>query len=209
MGYDSFYCKYVKVALDTILSVVFLLLFWWLYALIALAVKIDDPSGPVIFKQERLGKHGKVYWMYKFRTMCVGAEHTGSGVYSNDHDDRVTRVGRFLRKSSLDELPQLINVLSQKMGIVGFRSPMIYHPWVWEKYTDEQRHMFDVRPGITGWAQVHGRRTVEWNRRIEMNCWYADHVSLWLDIKILFMTVFKVLANKDNENIGETVGAGK
>ena len=119
MGYDSFYCKYVKVALDTILSVVFLLLFWWLYALIALAVKIDDPSGPVIFKQERLGKHGKVYWMYKFRTMCVGAEHTGSGVYSNDHDDRVTRVGRFLRKSSLDELPQLINVLSQKMGIVG------------------------------------------------------------------------------------------
>ena len=147
--------------------------------------------------------------MYKFRTMCVGAEHTGSGVYSNDHDDRVTLVGRFLRKSSLDELPQLINVLSQKMGIVGFRSPMIYHPWVWEKYTDEQRHMFDVRPGITGWAQVHGRRTVEWNRRIEMNCWYADHVSLWLDIKILFMTVFKVLANKDNENIGETVGAGK
>ena len=209
MGYDSFYCKYVKVALDTIISVVFLILFWWLYALIALAVKIDDPSGPVIFKQERLGKHGKVYWMYKFRTMCVGAEHTGSGVYSNDHDDRVTRVGRFLRKSSLDELPQLINVLSQKMGIVGFRSPMIYHPWVWEKYTDEQRHMFDVRPGITGWAQVHGRRTVEWNRRIEMNCWYADHVSLWLDIKILFMTVFKVLANKDNENIGETVGAGK
>ena len=205
MGYNSFYCKYVKVALDTIISVVFLILFWWLYALIALAVKIDDPSGPAIFKQERLGKHGKVYWMYKFRSMRVGAEHTGSGVYSNDHDERVTRVGRFLRKSSLDELPQLFNVIYQNMGIVGPRSPLTYHPKRFNEYTSEQRHMFDVRPGITGWAQVHGRKTVEWNKRIEMNCWYADHVSLWLDIKILFMTVFKVLANKDNENIGETV----
>lgn len=204
MGYDSFYCKYVKVVLDTLISIIFLLLFWWLYVLIALAVKIDDPSGPVIFKQERLGKHGKVYWMYKFRTMCVGAEHTGSGVYSNDHDDRVTRIGRLLRKTSLDELPQLWNVLCQQLSIVGFRSPLTYHPWALSKYTEAQRHMFDVRPGITGWAQVHGRRTVEWNKRIEMNCWYADHVSLWLDIKILFMTVFKVLANKDNENIGET-----
>ena len=209
MGYNSFYCKYVKVALDTIISVVFLALFWWLYVLIALAVKIDDPSGPAIFKQERLGKHGKVYWMYKFRSMRVGAEHTGSGVYSNDHDDRVTRVGRFLRKTSLDELPQLWNVICQQLAIVGPRSPLTYHPKRFDEYTSEQRHMFDVRPGITGWAQVHGRRTVEWNRRIEMNCWYADHVSLWLDIKILFMTVFKVLANKDNENIGETVGAGK
>ncbi len=205
MGYNSFYCKYVKVALDTIISVVFLALFWWLYVLIALAVKIDDPSGPAIFKQERLGKHGKVYWMYKFRSMRVGAEHTGSGVYSNDHDERVTRVGRFLRKSSLDELPQLFNVIYQNMGIVGPRSPLTYHPKRFNEYTSEQRHMFDVRPGITGWAQVHGRKTVEWNKRIEMNCWYADHVSLWLDIKILFMTVFKVLANKDNENIGETV----
>ncbi len=193
MGYNSFYCKYVKVALDTIISVVFLALFWWLYVLIALAVKIDDPSGPAIFKQERLGKHGKVYWMYKFRSMRVGAEHTGSGVYSNDHDDRVTRVGRFLRKTSLDELPQLWNVICQQLAIVGPRSPLTYHPKRFDEYTSEQRHMFDVRPGITGWAQVHGRRTVEWNRRIEMNCWYADHVSLW----------------KDNENIGETVGAGK
>lgn len=205
MGYNSFYCKYIKVAVDTIISVVFLLLFWWLYVLIALAIKIDDPSGPVIFKQERLGKHGKVYWMYKFRTMCVGAEHTGSGVYSDDQDERVTRVGRFLRRSSLDELPQVFNVLKQEAGLVGFRSPLLYHPWTWDEYTPEQRHMFDVRPGITGWAQVHGRRTVEWNKRIKMNCWYADHVSIWLDILILFMTVFKVLANKDNENIGETV----
>ena len=119
MGYNSFYCKYVKVALDTIISVVFLILFWWLYALIAPAVKIDDPSGPAIFKQERLGKHGKVYWMYKFRSMRVGAEHTGSGVYSNDHDERVTRVARFLRKTSLDELPQLWNVICQQLALAG------------------------------------------------------------------------------------------
>ena len=119
MGYNSFYCKYVKVALDTIISVVFLILFWWLYALIALAVKIDDPSGPAIFKQERLGKHGKAYWMYKFRSMRVGAEHTGSGVYSDDHDERVTRVGRFLRKTSLDELPQLWNVICQQLALAG------------------------------------------------------------------------------------------
>lgn len=205
MGYESFYCKYIKVALDTLIALAVLLLFWWLYLLIALAVKLDDPSGPVIFRQERLGKHGKVYWMYKFRTMRVGAEHTGSGVYSDDHDERVTCVGRFLRRTSLDELPQVFNVLKQQIGWIGFRSPLTYHPWPWDEYTPEQKHMFDVRPGVTGWAQVHGRRTVEWNRRIEMNCWYADHVSLWLDIRILFMTVFKVLANKDNENLSETV----
>ena len=137
--------------------------------------------------------------------MCVGAEHTGSGVYSDDHDERVTRVGRFLRRSSMDELPQLLNVLRQDIGLIGFRSPLTYHPWPWEEYTQEQRHMFDVRPGITGWAQVHGRRTVDWNKRIEMNVWYADHVSFRLDVKILLMTVFRVLENRDNENNGETV----
>lgn len=119
MGYDSFYCKHIKAALDTVLALVFLALFWWLFVLIALAVKLDDPSGPVIFRQERLGRHGRVYWMYKFRTMRVGAEHTGSGVYSDDRDERVTRVGRFLRRSSLDELPQLVNVVKQQSALVS------------------------------------------------------------------------------------------
>lgn len=182
-----------------------LMLFWWVLAIVALAIKIDDPAGPVLFKQERLGKNGKVYLMYKFRSMRVGAEHTGSGVYSNDHDDRVTRVGRFIRKTSLDELPQLFNVLKLDCSLVGFRSPLTYHPWPWEEYTDEQKKMFRVRPGITGWAQVNGRKTVEWNRRIELNVWYSEHVSFWLDVKILFMTVFKVLRNEDNENVGATV----
>lgn len=205
MGKDSIYCRYIKVAIDWMLALLGVICFFWLYLIIAAAIKIDDSAGPVLFKQERLGKHGKVYWMYKFRSMKVGAEHTGSGVYSDDHDDRITRVGHFLRKSSLDEIPQLFNVLKLDCGLVGFRSPLTYHPWSWDEYTEEQRKMFDVRPGITGWAQVNGRKTVEWNRRIELNVWYAENVSFLLDVKILLMTVFKVLRSTDNENVGETV----
>ncbi len=205
MGSKSIYCKFFKPTIDWLLAVLALLLFWWLYLLIALVIKLEDPKGPVIFKQKRLGKHGQVYWMYKFRSMKVNAEFTGSGVYSNDKDDRITKVGRVLRKTSLDELPQLFNVLLGQLAIVGPRSPLTYHPWPLEQYTPEQMHMFDVRPGITGWAQVHGRKTVEWHKRIELNVWYAEHVSLWLDLKILFLTVFKVLSNADNENDGATL----
>ena len=89
--------------------------------------------------------------------------------------------------------------------MIGFRSPLTYHPWSWNEYTEEQRKMFNVRPGITGWAQVNGRKTVEWHKRIELNVWYAEHVSFFLDLRILFMTVFKVLINADNENVGETI----
>ena len=159
----------------------------------------------MIFKQQRLGKGGKVFWIYKFRSMCVGAEKTGSGVYSGKGDARVTKVGRIIRATSIDELPQLINILKGDMSIIGPRPPLTYHPWPVEEYTQEQFRMFELRPGITGWAQTHGRKDVEWNKRIELNVWYVDNVSLWLDIKILFMTVFKVLANADNENTGETV----
>jgi sugar transferase EpsL len=202
---DTFYVKYVKCTLDRVLGAAGLLLFWWLYLIIAIAIKVDDPKGPVIFKQERLGKNGKIYWMYKFRSMRVGTEHTGSGVYSDRKDPRVTRVGRFLRSTSLDEIPQLWNLVKGDMSLIGFRSPLTYHPWRWEEYTEEQRKMFALKPGITGWAQVNGRRTVEWNRRIEFNVWYAEHVSFLLDLKILFMTVIKVLKKLDNENVGETV----
>ncbi len=137
--------------------------------------------------------------------MCVGAEQTGSGVFSGKGDARVTKVGKILRATSLDELPQFFNLLKGDMSLVGPRPPLTYHPWTWDKYTDEQKRMFDVRPGITGWAQVNGRKDVEWNKRIKLNVWYVGHVSLWLDIKILFMTVFKVFSNADNENKGATV----
>ena len=203
------YEKYVKRVLDVFLSFTGMALFCWLYLLLALAVKMEDPQGPVLFRQERLGRYGQRYWMYKFRSMRVGAEHTGSGVYSGKGDPRVTRVGRILRATSLDELPQLWNVLRGDMSLIGFRSPLTYHPWPWEEYTAEQRKMFSVRPGITGWAQVNGRKTVEWNRRIELNIWYAQHVSFRLDVKILFLTVWKVLARQDNLNEGTTVGTAE
>ena len=199
------YKNVIKRILDIIFSVIMLFFLWWVLLLIAIAVKLDDPAGPVIFRQERIGFHGKVYTMNKFRSMKVGAEHTGSGVYSDDRDPRQTRVGRILRKTSLDELPQLFNILKGDMSLIGPRSPLTYHPWPYEQYTDEQKKIFNVRPGITGWAQIHGRKQVEWNERIRMNVWYSENVSFLLDLKIFFLTFYVVLFGKDNENIGETV----
>jgi lipopolysaccharide/colanic/teichoic acid biosynthesis glycosyltransferase len=170
----------------------------------AIAVKIDS-KGPALFKQTRLGRGGKEFKILKFRSMVVNAEHTGSGVYSGKDDARVTKVGRFIRKTSIDELPQVINILRGQMSLIGPRPPLTYHPWPINEYTSEQKRMFEVRPGITGWAQVNGRKDVEWNRRIEMNVWYVDHMSFLLDLRIFFMTIFKVATNADNENVSETV----
>lgn len=196
------YVKFWKRFFDIVLSVIGLIVAAIPMAIVAIAIKWDSP-GPVIFKQQRLGRYGKVYTMYKFRSMCVGAEK--GGVYSDDKDTLISRVGMIIRKTSLDELPQLWNVLKGNCSLIGFRSPLTYHPWPWEEYTEEQKKMFELRPGITGWAQVNGRKTVEWNNRIAMNVWYAENCSFLLDVKILFMTVFKVLRNADNENVGETV----
>lgn len=198
------YGKYVKRVLDCAIALPVLVVGAAPMALTAAAIKIESP-GPVLFKQGRIGKDGKVFQMLKFRSMCVGAEHMGSGVYSGKDDARVTRVGKIIRATSIDELPQLINILRGDMSLIGPRPPLTYHPWPIEDYTDEQRRMFAVRPGITGWAQVHGRKDVEWHKRIELNNWYVDHMSFWLDTKIFFMTIYKVLSNADNENIGETV----
>jgi sugar transferase EpsL len=192
----------VKRILDIILSLAGILIGGIPMLIVALLVKLDSP-GPVLFCQNRIGKDGKVFQIYKFRSMCVGAEK--GGVYSDNRDSRVTKVGKIIRATSLDELPQFFNVLKGDMSFIGPRPPLTYHPWPYEEYTDFQRRMFEVRPGITGWAQTHGRKDVEWHRRIELNVWYVDHVSLWLDIKILFLTVFKVLSNADNENKGATV----
>lgn len=194
----------LKRGLDVALSAVGLAVTSPLLAATAVAIKLDS-EGPVLFKQIRLGVNGAPFEMYKFRSMCIDAEHTGSGVYSEAGDPRVTRVGKIIRATSIDELPQLVNILKGDMSIVGPRPPLTYHPWPIEEYTEQQRHMFDVRPGVTGWAQVNGRKDVEWHKRIEMNVWYTEHMSLWLDLKILFMTVFKVLTNADNVNEGATL----
>lgn len=194
----------VKRFLDVTASFLGLVLLFPLMLAVSILIKIDS-RGPVIFRQKRIGRNGKVFEIYKFRSMCVGAEKTGSGVYSGKGDARVTRIGKILRATSIDELPQLLNILKGEMSFVGPRPPLTYHPWKYEEYTDFQKRMFEVRPGITGWAQVNGRKDVEWHKRIELNVWYVDHMSLLLDIKIMFMTAFKVLTNADNENSGATV----
>lgn len=198
------YRHFFKRGIDVLLAILILSLLWPAFLLITLLIRIDSP-GAAIFKQDRIGLNGKVFQLYKFRSMCINAEHTGSGVYSGKNDARVTRIGRFLRATSLDELPQALNILKGDMSFVGPRPPLTYHPWPIDEYTNAQKRMFNVRPGITGWAQVNGRKTVEWNKRIELNVWYVDHLSLWLDFKICFMTVFKVLSNADNENVESTV----
>lgn len=194
----------VKRFLDVTASFLGLVLLSPLLLAVSILIKIDS-RGPVIFRQKRIGRNGKVFEIYKFRSMCVGAEKTGSGVYSGKGDARVTRIGKILRATSIDELPQLLNILKGEMSFVGPRPPLTYHPWKYEEYTDFQKRMFEVRPGITGWAQVNGRKDVEWHKRIVLNVWYVDHMSLLLDIKIMFMTAFKVLTNADNENSGATV----
>ncbi len=198
------YRRFIKRVLDLILSGIATIILALPMLIVALIIKIDS-SGPVIFKQKRIGKDGKIFEIYKFRSMKTNSEHSGSGVYSGKNDSRITRVGKIIRATSIDELPQLLNILKGDMSFVGPRPPLTYHPWPIEQYTEEQFRMFEVRPGITGWAQINGRKCVEWNERIKMNVWYVDNMSMWLDIKIFFLTIFKVFSNADNENVGETV----
>ena len=195
--------KYFKRFIDFMIAFVALIVLFIPLTLIAILIKLDS-KGPVLFKQERLGKNGVPFRIWKFRSMFVGAEKQGSGVYSYKGDSRVTRVGKVIRATSIDELPQLVNVLKVDMALIGPRPALTYHPWSFEQYTEHQKHMFDVLPGVTGWAQVHGRKEVPWPERIELNVWYAKNMSLLLDMKIFFMTIFKVMVNANNENIGET-----
>lgn len=196
--------KYIKRFFDIFASLIGIVLLSPIMLITAVVIKLDS-KGPVIFKQERLGKGGKVFLIYKFRSMCTGAESMGTGQYSFADDPRVTKVGKFIRATSIDELPQLFNILKGEMSFIGPRPPLTYHPWSIDEYTPEQFHMFDVRPGITGWAQINGRKDVEWHERIRLNNYYVQNYSLFLDIKILFITAFKVLKNEDNVNVGVTV----
>lgn len=198
------YKNCIKRIFDIVLSLIGIVLLSPVFLFISVAVKLDS-RGPVLFKQERVGKGEKLFYIYKFRSMCVGAEQMGTGQYSFENDPRVTKTGRLLRATSLDEIPQLFNILKGDMSFIGPRPPLTYHPWELSEYTDFQRRMFEVRPGITGWAQVNGRKEVEWHERIRLNVWYVDNCSLALDIKIIFKTLFKVIKNEDNQNHGVTV----
>ena len=193
--------KFFKRLFDITISMIGLITTSPILLITAIAIKLES-SGPIIFKQERLGLNGKVFKIYKFRSMCVDAEK--GGVYEKKGDPRVTKVGKFIRKTSIDELPQFINILKGEMSLIGPRPALTYHPWSYSEYTEEQKRMFHVRPGVTGWAQVNGRKEVEWPRRIELNVEYVDKMSLYFDLMILFKTIFKVLRMEDNLNVKET-----
>jgi undecaprenyl phosphate N,N'-diacetylbacillosamine 1-phosphate transferase len=193
--------KYIKRLLDVILSVIGLIILSPILLITAIAIKLES-KGPVIFQQDRLGLNGQAFKIYKFRSMCVGAEK--DGVYETKGDMRVTKVGRIIRKTSIDELPQFVNIIKGDMSIIGPRPTLTYHPWPIEEYTHEQRKRFNVRPGVTGWAQINGRKDVLWDKRIEYDVWYVDNLSIGLDLKIFIKTVIKVLTMQDNINVGET-----
>ena len=183
--------KGVKRALDVTFSLIGTAVSSPILLAVAAAVKLDS-KGPVIFKQERLGKDGKVFEMYKFRSMCVGAEHMGTGQYSYTGDSRVTRVGKIIRATSLDELPQLINILKGELSIVGPR-PIVEKET--EIYGKDIAKLLSVKPGLTGYWQAYARNnaTYESGERQRMEMYYVEHCSLWMDIKILFRTVFSVI----------------
>lgn len=195
--------KSVKRVLDFSSATILTVLLSPILVLTAIAVKLDS-KGPALFKQERLGYKGKVFKILKFRSMVVGAEKTGTGVYSYKGDSRITKVGKFIRATSLDELPQLFNILKGEMSFIGPRPALTYHPWPLEEYTSEQRRMFDALPGITGWAQINGRKEVPWPERIKLNIEYVEKMSFGMDAKIFFATFFKVLTNANNNNTAQT-----
>jgi lipopolysaccharide/colanic/teichoic acid biosynthesis glycosyltransferase len=150
----------------------------------AIAIKLDD-RGPVLYRQQRVGKDGHEFELVKLRTMVVGAERQGAGWAVDHGDTRITRVGSVLRRISLDEVPQLWNVVRGEMSLIGPRPTLAYQV---EQYTPHQRRRLDIRPGITGWAQVQGRASLPWEERIKLDVWYVDHRSPRLDAKILART---------------------
>ncbi|HST24904.1 MAG TPA: sugar transferase [Gaiellaceae bacterium] len=153
-------------------------------AVAAVAIKLSD-GGPVLYRQERVGRGGESFELLKLRTMVVGAESKGAGAAVDRGDPRITRAGRLLRRLSVDELPQLWNVIRGDMSVIGPRPTLAYQV---ERYTPRQRRRLDVKPGLTGWAQVNGRARLPWDRRIELDVWYVEHRSPLVDLKILART---------------------
>ncbi len=172
--------------------------------LAALAAKLED-GGPVLYRQTRVGKDGQDFELLKLRTMVVGAETMGAGFAVDEGDSRITRVGRILRRLSLDELPQLWNVIRGEMSVIGPRPTLRYQV---ERYDARQARRLDVKPGITGWAQVHGRAALPWAERIELDVWYVEHRSAWLDLKILARTPFSLFSGTYKGATGGWKGLG-
>ncbi|MFD1064411.1 sugar transferase [Oceanobacillus locisalsi] len=190
------YNKTFKRMLDLILALVLTVPLGIIGVIVAIAIKLDS-KGSVFFKQERAGKDGEVFKVYKFRTMIENAVNVGSGLSTFEGDPRVTRVGSLLRKTSLDEIPQLINVIKGEMSFVGPRPPVPYHPKKYEDYSINEKKRFAVRPGITGYAQVKGRNSLTWAERFVYDNEYVDKQSSWLDLKIVLLTFYKIIKSEN------------
>jgi lipopolysaccharide/colanic/teichoic acid biosynthesis glycosyltransferase len=191
----------IKRGLDIVIALIGSVLSAPAVALLALAIRVESPGHP-IYRQTRVGKNGQSFSIYKLRTMVRDAEFTGAGLAIQETDDRITRLGSFLRRYSLDELPNLWNVLRGEMSIIGPRPTV---PVQVEQYTDRQRGRLAVKPGMTGWAQINGRASLPWSERIELDLWYVQHHTLALDLKILARTVRMVLSGQGLYK-GETGG---
>lgn len=184
------YRKYFKRLFDIVFSLIFILCFWWLYLIIALLVRIKLGS-PIIFKQDRPGLNEKMFTMYKFRSMTDAKDKEGNLL---SDAERLPRFGKILRSTSLDEIPEIFNVLKGDMSIIGPR-PLLekYLPY----YIQEERNRHKVRPGITGWAQVNGRNLLTWDKRLAKDIEYEKELSFYFDIKIIFLTLKKVIKKED------------
>jgi len=191
----------VERALDLLIAGPVALVTAPLVALLALAIRLESRGHP-LYTQTRVGKDGELFQIYKLRTMVRGAEFTGAGLAIQEGDDRITRTGAFLRRYSLDELPNLWNVLQGEMSIVGPRPTLAVQV---EQYTERQRGRLAVKPGMTGWAQVNGRASLPWPERIELDLWYVEHRSVGLDLRILARTI-RMVFRGDGVYKGESGG---
>lgn len=186
----------IKKIFDIISSFLGIVILSPLFLIVSILIKLDSP-GKVLFIQDRLGKDGKVFKIYKFRTMCDNAINIGNGLFTDETDSRITKIGSFLRKTSIDELPQLFNILKGDMSLVGPRPPVPNFPYKYDEYSDVQKIRFEMLPGITGWAQVVGRNSIDWDERIALDIDYVKNYSFLWDIKIIILTLAKVVKRED------------
>ena len=188
------YKCFFKRLLDFTIVLIVLMCIWWLLAILAIWLHFANKGAGAFFFQERPGKDGKIFKVIKFKSMTDERDEQGRLLADVK---RLTRVGKFIRSTSLDELPQLINVLKGDMALIGPRPLLVqYLPL----YNKEQARRHEVKPGITGWAQVHGRNTISWAEKFKLDVWYVDHCTLWTDVKVIFITIKKVICRADINN---------